>query len=358
MKCLVLTIIGCVLISVGLHSQTYDRRYHPDYMWTSLDENFSGPQLDRNVWVPSTHFKRSLGFLIDSTITVKVNKGNLELKMQHIPHYLDSIWRTSGWEHIYSNYVGGEVNTIKKFRYGVFECRAKYALKSGSWPAFWLIGGEDIPCPPGGYGSEIDIAELTTENDFPTMMHVIHRYYPPENCNESNVVNKNNKKYHISGRHKFYTFKCVWTPARIQYFINDKLMHEVINEDYEWFPSIPLNLILSQQVTQGYDMLNEIKPITPQTSYFDWVKVSQFFLAPEINCPDTITSEGTATLDVDSLAREVYWQLTPVEGFTTSEGKGKIVRIIKAANATASGKITYTFQMPSSEVFTSEKTFK
>lgn len=358
MKSIALTIAIILLVGGGIRSQTYDRHYHPDYMWTSFDENFSEPKLDSSIWEPAIHFKRSLGFLVDSTITLNVTKGKLELKMQNVPNYLDSIWRTSGWEHIRSNYIGGEVSTRKRFRYGVFECKAKYALKSGSWPAFWLIGNDSTPCPPGGYGSEIDIAELTSVSDFPNMMHVIHRYYPPANCNESNIKNMNNKKYHVSRMPKYSTYKCVWTPAKIQYYIDDKLMHEVINNNYEWFPSLPLNLILSQQVTESFDLANEIKPVTPQTTYFDWVKVRQFFLAPEITCPDSITSKGTATMDVDSLATNILWKLIPSALFTTSSGTGKTAHIERVPNVKGIGKIAYTFKMPSGEVFTSEKTFK
>jgi beta-glucanase (GH16 family) len=168
-------------------------------------------------------FERHLGFLIDSTITLGVNNGNLELKMQHVPNYLDSIWKTTGWEHVYSNYVGAEVNTFQTFQYGIFECRAKYAYQSGSWPAFWLFGGDGTPCPPGGYGSEIDIAELSCEAIDPEMMHVIHRYYPPIDCNKSNQEDVNKNSYLMSMTDSYSTYKLVWTPEKIQYFINDVL---------------------------------------------------------------------------------------------------------------------------------------
>jgi beta-glucanase (GH16 family) len=358
MKAFALTIIGVVILCSGIYSQTYNRHYNPAYMWTSLDENFSGSDLDRSVWGTTTQFKRNIGFLIDSPKTIQIKSGNLELKMRSVHGYLDSLWTVQGWKHDYPDYVGGEIVTKNKYRYGIFECRAKYALKSGSWPAFWLIGNDGIPCPPGLHGSEIDIAELSCQSDFPTMMHVIHRYYPTDNCEVTKQVNRNEKRYHLSGRATYSTYKCIWTPEKIQYFINDQLMHEVINHNYEWFPSIPLTLILSQQVTQGFDLLNEIKQVTPQTSYFDWVKVRQFFQAPEISIPNLITSKGIATMDVDSLANNIAWKLTPSELFTTSEGTGKTAHIIRATNSTVPGKITYTFQMPSGEVFTSEKIFK
>lgn len=357
MKGFTFTIILTLLIISYSYSQSYNRHYDPKYMWTSLDENFNGSSIDPNIWKPTTRFKRQLGFLINSPKTISFKKGNLQLTMRSSHRYLDSLWTSKGWKHDYPNYVGGEIVSIKKYSYGVFECRARFARKSGSWPAFWLIGSDGLPCPPGSHGSEIDIAELSSAGNFPTMMHVIHRYYPSGNCTVSNQVAKDRKSYQVSARRSYSTYKCIWTPDKIQFFINDKLMHEVINHNYEWFPSFPLTLVLSQQVTQGEDAEGIITPVTPQTSKFDWVKVRQFFLAPQINCPEEIPSEGTALLDVDPLASQITWKLTPAEHFSTPEGTGKSAQIIRTSNTNGSGKITYTFQMPSGETFTSEKTF-
>lgn len=351
------TLIILLLISIAGYSQTYDPRYNPNYMWTTFEEDFSDPQLDRKVWKPTIHFKRGLGFLIDSATTIDVRKGNLLLKMKRAPNHLDSIWKTTGWQHVRSNFVGGEVSTIKKFQYGVFECRAKFANRRGAWPAFWLIGGYDIPCPPGGEGNEIDIAELAREGEYPVMMHVIHHYLPPVDCNVSIQKNMNSKHYPISRTKRYYTFKCIWTPEKIQYYIDNELMHEVINKNYDWFPSFPLNLILSQQVMQAYDEFGEIKPKAPQRSLFSWVKVKQFFLAPEISIPPIISSSALASLKVDSRAVDINWKLTPESQFTTPEGKGRSAHIVRMEGTTGPAKITYTFKMPSGEVYTVEKEF-
>ena len=356
-KSTIVTLIILLIIALNSYSQTYDRRYNPNYMWTTFEEDFSGSELDRKVWKPTTHFKRGLGFLVDSPTTIDVRKGNLLLKMKRAPNHLDSTWKTTGWQHVRSNFVGGEVSTIKKFQYGVFECRAKFAHRRGAWPAFWLIGGSDKPCPPGGPGNEIDIAELAREGEFPKMMHVIHHYQTPVDCDVSIQKNVNSKDYPISRTKRYYTFKCVWTPEKIQYFIDNELKHEVINKNYDWFPSLPLNLMLSQQVLQAYDAYGEIKPRTPQRSLFSWVRVKQFFLAPEISIPSLVASRGIATLAVDSRAVDISWKLTPESQFTTPEGKGSSAHIIKAEGATGPAKITYTFKMPSGEVFTSEKEF-
>ncbi|MGE5395112.1 MAG: family 16 glycosylhydrolase [Candidatus Saccharibacteria bacterium] len=357
MKYILLIGLITLITRSALLSQTVDRHYNPQYMWTTFHDEFSGPALDRKQWTTTTHFKRGLGFLIDSNQTIQFRKGNLLLKMKRTPNYLDSIWNSKGWQHVLSDYVGGEVTTKRKFQYGSFECKAKYAMKRGAWPAFWLIGSSGAPCPPGSDGNEIDIAELAREGDHPLMMHMIHRYYPPQNCDVSIQKNMDKKIYPIQRRQKYSTFKCIWTPERIQYYIDNQLKHEVINNNYEWFPKLPLSLILSQQVLQAYDMYGEIKPIAPQTSRFDWVKVKEFFLAPEINCPSSITQQATATLDVDSRAANISWKLTPSSLFTNSEGKGKTATITRAVNSNAAGKIIYTFNMPSGEVFTVEKQF-
>lgn len=357
MKCILLISLISLVTGSALYSQKVDRHYDPRYTWTTFHDEFSGVTLDRKEWSVTTRFKRGLGFLIDSNQTINMRKGNLLLRMKRTPNYLDSIWNSKGWQQVRSDYVGGEITTKRKFQYGVFECRAKYAHKRGSWPAFWLIGGKEVPCPPGGEGSEIDIAELAREGDHPLMMHVIHRYYPPKNCDVSIQKNVNKKIYPIQRKQKYSTFKCIWTPNRIQYFIDNELMHEVINNNYEWFPKYPLNMILSQQVLQAYDVYGEIKPITPQTSRFNWVRVKEFFLAPEISCPSSIPQQAMATLDVDSRASNITWKLSPVTLFATSEGIGKTATITRAVNRNGPGKIIYTFNMPSGEVFTAEKQF-
>ncbi|HET6557425.1 MAG TPA: hypothetical protein VFG54_08940, partial [Prolixibacteraceae bacterium] len=95
----------------------------------------------------------------------------------------------------------------------------------------------------------------------------------------------------------------------------------------------------------------------PQRSLFSWVRVKQFFLAPEISIPSLVASRGIATLAVDSRAVDISWKLTPESQFTNPEGKSRSAHIIKAEGATGPATITYTFKMPSGEVFTAEKEF-
>lgn len=357
MRYILLTSLMIVITGSILFSQTVDRHFNPTYAWTTFKEDFSDTTLNREVWKPTTRFKRGLGFLIDSTETIKVEEGNLVLMMKRIPNYLDSLWTPEAWKREYSDYVGGEVNTIRKFRYGVFECKAKYAHKKGSWPAFWLFGDSAVLSPTGSLGNEIDIAELARNGAYPKMMHVIHYYFPSKDTLITAHENPDRKIYSIPRQQKYYTFKCIWTPEKIQYFIDNELKHEVINKDYEWFPKLPLNVILSQQVIQVENKRRQAKLIAPQASLFDWVTVREFFLAPEITCPAAIAQQDTATLEVDNRASDITWKLTPDSLFTISEGSGKTAIISRTQNSSGPGKITYIFIMPSGEVFTAEKQF-
>ncbi len=117
------------------------------YAETVFKDGFQGPSLDRNKWNVAK-FKRDIGLLIDSSATIKVNNGKLELTMISCPNC--KVTNYAGTTY-YGNYAGGEVvSKVPPFQYGIFECKAKYATNLGSWPAFWAIGGDGTPCPPGG----------------------------------------------------------------------------------------------------------------------------------------------------------------------------------------------------------------
>jgi len=231
---------------------------------------------------------------------------------------------------------------------------SKFANQYGSWPAFWLFGGDDIPCMSGGgYGNEIDIAELWSLNT-KKIGHTIHWYYPGIYYDTSYIHQEKSYKYTWNST-DWHIYKLIWTPTSIKYFIDGILKNTVNNTGQEWYPSFTLSVILSQQIEDpdGPDV------IAPQTTYFDWVRVKEFFLAPEIDCPEVICTSDTASLDVDENAYDIEWNLSPGYLFTGStSGTGKTVNISASGYYNGTGRITYTFKMPpSNESFTAVKEF-
>lgn len=333
------------------------------YAETIFSDNFSGSGIDGNKWNISV-FKRDIGILIDSTATVKVNNGKLELTMINCPNCEVTDWNGTTY---YGNYAGGEiVSNVTPFQYGIFECYAKYAQLGGSWPAFWIIGSDGTPCPPCSYGNEIDISEYFCKGVSNTLQHNIHHYHPSTDCTKSIHHKVDTKINSYSGNNSYHIFKCVWTPNKISYYVDGVLKHEVLNTNQicaetnqKWFPEFAMRLVLSQQITQPYNVLGqEINPIYPQTSFFDWVKVKRFFATPEIICPKTICTSDTAFLDVDSLATNVTWRISQPILFTgPTMGSGKKIPINIASGASGEGTIIFKFKMPSGEYFTATKTF-
>ena len=98
---------------------------------------------------------------------------------------------------------------------------------------------------------------------------------------------------------------------------------------------------------------------TPQTSRFHWVKVREFFLAPEINSPEEIWNTTIASLDVDDAATDITWELFPEALFSgPTNGSGTQATIKPASGFHGKGKIYFRFKMPSGETYYADKVIR
>ena len=318
-------------------------------MYSVFLDDFNDTDIDRDEWEPK-FIHRGIGEMIDSTLTYNVNNGKLELTMAHVPNYNAN-----------SDYVGQEFWTKDSFLYGSFECEATFATDLGSWPAFWSFHDGCID----GAGPEIDFAEynsykasiISPNSPFTRIGHYIHRWL----CNNGGDDHVEGDPYSFTASTN--TYKCVWTPEKIDFYVDNALKTTYTNNGQNWYPEVPVNVILSQQILQPYYFYNNeialVDPVCPQISYFDYVNIKQFFLAPEITCPDYVCSSGdTASLDVDELASNITWELSPSGSFTNSSGSGETATITpKYSTSSFEGTLTYSFEMPSGETFTAEDDF-
>ncbi len=333
-------------------SQEAKRMSNPDFTYTSLYEEFDAPKLNREIWQVSLDAIREKGLFIwaDSLATVNQSNGSLELSMLRRPQYQVVNW---AGDTLLANFIAGEVSTKGYFSYGIYECNATFANKNGSFPAFWLYN--DYSCDETAR-TEIDVVELKRNFISSTIDNTI--WYYPLNCLPAEAKNVKNSGF--VNWNKPHTFKCVWNPEKIEYWIDDRKLHEVLNTGQNWFPRFPRHIILSQQLVRFGWLDPQMDRIeTPQTSYFHWVKVREYFLAPEIRLSGSwIYSEGSATLDVDSVAENISWKLSPETLFkSAASGKGKTAEFKIAPSAIGRGKITFSFKMPDGEIFEAEKIF-
>ena len=145
------------------YTQSNPRMEDENYMYTEFYDGFDGLTLNRNFWNASHNGKKEDGggcnIWVDDVNTLNQANGYLNLTMLYSPGYTTTTWDGKVKT---ADYISGEVTSCTPLPpYGSFECRVKYAHQKGSWPAFWAIGGDGIPCEQGGgAGDEIDISEF------------------------------------------------------------------------------------------------------------------------------------------------------------------------------------------------------
>ena len=197
--------------------------------------------------------------------------------------------------------------------------------------------------------------EFKYEDSSPEIEHGFF-YYP--DCNDNNIEGPGHDQSVYNGGD--HTYKCIYMPDKVEFYIDNDLKHTVTkNEDNEyWYPDMQHHIILSHQLWRYNTTAPYFGVQYPQTTSFHWVSAKTFFLAPEITVPSLICSSGTSVLDVDLKASNITWSLAPTSLFFGAKtGTGKMASITTATGASGQGKITYSFNMPSGEIFTAEKTF-
>ncbi len=348
------SVIFILLFSTNSYSQNNPRLENTNYAQTKLFDDFNS--LNRTTWkvhngeyfIPPS--KRNLLIWLDSIATVSVNQnsGNLALSMLQYPNYRMKNYLQ---ETITANFISGQVTSLDSYTYGIFECSATFSDQLGAFPAFWTHS--EMPCS-SSFNNEIDIVEKKIDHLNPTLDN--HIFYYPSNCIEGAYGYEFNPYvFNWGGAH---TFKCIWTPTYIKYFVDDFLTKVVQNTGDYRYPTLREHVKLSQQIIEVNDNAPYFGVVTPQTSYFHWVKVREFFLAPQIACSPHICTSSTATLDVDLLATNINWTITPSNLFSgATTGTGKNVNIVRANGASGAANITYTFQMPSGESFSKDFDF-
>jgi len=362
------------------------RKWDTNWTQTKFSEYFDEGTLNSAIWRATNNTSRGSGALIDSsgvTYSIDANNNYLRLSMLYYPDYCFIDYKGEVKCH---DYISGEICSRESYKYGIYEGRMKFATGSGSWPAFWLWGNEGAEDPQldVANASEIDIAELNWRknilgNSSATTDHVIHWWWPEEDYGTSQMAIPGGEYYNDIDWNSWHTFKFIYTPYDLKFYIDDNdnpswqrsRFYRYDNEpvdvfvenfedniyyfEYVWFPKHEVKIILSQQVANE-DKL-DCNIVHPQTSLFDWVTFKEFFLAPEITCPDIICSTTNATLDVDEAATNITWTLSSNFGVFSGNlsGTGKTVTITPSTINHGTGKIIFNFDMPSEESFSIEK---
>ncbi|MDA6070616.1 family 16 glycosylhydrolase [Flavobacterium sp. AC] len=152
-----------------------------------------------------------------------------------------------------------------KFTYGKVEIKAKLPIGVGTWPAIWMLGSNYATKPWPACG-EIDIMEHVGKNQN-VILSTLH--YPGHSGGDGNTGSKTIANVST----EFHVYKTVWSPASVQTFADDVLIHSVPNDG-----TLPFNsdFFLILNVAMGGNLGGIIDPAFTQSSMeVDYVRVYQ-----------------------------------------------------------------------------------
>lgn len=249
-------ILGFVLLSQLCFSQKQDRTL----VW---EENFNGNSLNESVW----------NFQLGDGCPELCGWGNAEkqiyTKTNHtIANGILSI--TAKKDN--SSYSSTRITTKgkKEFQYGRIEARAKLAVGTGIWPAFWMLGSNSskVGWPKCG---EIDILEYVGKepNTIFTSLHT----------QDSHGNTINTKKTVIETiEDGFHIYAIEWSKDSIEFFVDDTLVY-TFNPQQKNESIWPFNqsfyFIINVAIGGNFGGPTIDDSIFPQQFDIDYIKVYQ-----------------------------------------------------------------------------------
>jgi hypothetical protein len=359
-----------------IFSNPPDTRYwNTEYMQEVFLDDFNENHINTDVWAFDLCKSRGYnGNNEGEPNNVKVSDGSLKLTVLYDPGNID----TNCWENtnFVSDYTTAEITTQwDRFKYGCFEAKCLMPRGDHFYYAYWLWGPGGEGYPSDGFASEIDIAEGTewrdgTNHDMKTTVH-----YWSNTEGEIGLPKDWTYGYGTQFEGDWHVYKLIWNPFELVYYVDDteiwrrskyytemdtvandvgmdRIVADSIYQVRDYFPHHHMQTTFQMHIQDG--VTPEEIPVAMEVEY---VKVKQFFLAPEIECPDVVFTEDIAKLDVDSMATNISWQLSPAYFFKTPEGNGVQANIVAEPDSSGMASILYTFNMPSGEIFSASHEF-
>lgn len=237
----------------------------------TLNDDFDGTELDRNVWRPLVGFKAGslsgMPCYIDDPSVIDVRDGALNLTVREVEQPLDCpLLNARATAH-----VAGAVSTYHLFsqQYGRFEARFKNTAtdQPGLHEAFWLWPddrySDGTQWPVAG---EIDIAETYSYHD-DLVIPFLHTRYDVY----GGVPGVNTAWNCRAERGVFNTYTLEWTPERLTILVNGRSCLSVVGTDSAFRK--PYIIALTQALGAPGDNAYDGRAPLPATMTVDYVKV-------------------------------------------------------------------------------------
>lgn len=171
-----------------------------------------------------------------------------------------------------SPYISARMNTVKAWKYGKFEMRAKLPGGKGVWPAFWMLPKDFQSWPLDG---EIDIMEYVGYDP-----GVVHASVHTEAYNHKVGTQKTSTRKVADAETEFHIYAIEWTEDTITGYIDGSPYFTFTNDkkgdkktwpfDQEFYLKLNLAVGGDWGGAQGID-----DTIFPAKYYVDYVRVYQ-----------------------------------------------------------------------------------
>lgn len=161
-------------------------------------------------------------------------------------------------------YTSSRLNSKGKFdfTYGTVEVRAKMPTGVGTWPAIWMLGS-NIDTTPWPACGEIDIMEHLgrDQNNIYGTFHYPNHY----------GVNADGKTKKIADATQFHVYKVEWSPTSIDLYVDNQLIHTLVNSTALPFNN---NFYLLINLAMGGNFSGAVDPnLKEATMEVDYVRV-------------------------------------------------------------------------------------
>ncbi len=207
---------------------------YPGYHLAWNDEfNVDGPPNPQN-WIYEIGFVRNkeLQYYSDKNVTCRGGYLVIEGRAERVknpkydPGALATDWQKS---REYSEYSSGSIKTATKhvWTYGRWECRGKFGVTKGLWPAFWMTG----PTHPWPSNGEVDIMEYYNLGYHANVAWGTAKQYVAQWKSVRTPIEELAKaagfSYAGAWSKEFHNYRMDWDKDFIRLYVDGRLLNEV-----------------------------------------------------------------------------------------------------------------------------------
>ena len=168
--------------------------------------------------------------------------------------YMDKDWER---QEVTANYSYGMIISKEQYYYGIYTMTCLLPNFRGSWPAWWMIDvTNDMGIPP-----EVDLMEHFRKDCLLTRFKTTHTYHDSKQGGgyDKMICKAKWQWFPVDNREMTFTFD--WTASYMKWYVNGKLILQIMKADVNKFPNKPMNLLVGSGMGNWNIQNSKLKPL-------------------------------------------------------------------------------------------------